>query len=375
MSPYDQAPKTIRKIPAKMLYTLFAKVLALQTKKQSKKHIKMKKLIVLLMGLVIASLSFAQDIIVCKDSKRIDAKIIEVGQNEIKYKKFAFQDGPTFSINVNDISSIIYSNGDVAAFNSSTSQEQKVEASNPSTPVAAPKPKREVKLPSPKSKQRPIGIVIGYTQKSLSYKVVEEDLQGESTLVKRKTGLTNMILSGYTIDDNLPEKKYSNTLFLGLSWAPEFGYGFGLQTGIYYELTMEKYNAQDVYTYFANEHALSIPLRFQYRIEVAKDFSLFLYTGPSFDFGLAFNIREEEIPYPGSLIEPRVTKYNNVYKENGLHRVNVMWGVGGGLRWKGLQLRAGGDWGLINMIGPRPEIPEDKIFLHKPFHIALSYQF
>ncbi len=127
----------------------------------------MKKLIVLLMGLVIASLSFAQDIIVCKDSKRIDAKIIEVGQNEIKYKKFDFQDGPTFSINVNDISSIIYSNGDVAAFNSSTSQEQKVEASNPSAPVAAPKPKREVKHPSPKSKQRPIGIVIGYTQKNL----------------------------------------------------------------------------------------------------------------------------------------------------------------------------------------------------------------
>ena len=250
------------------------------------------------------SLSFAQDIIVCKDSKRIDAKIIEVGQNEIKYKKFDFQDGPTFSINVNDISSIIYSNGDVAAFNSSTSQEQKVEASNPSAPVAAPKPKREVKLPSPKSKQRPIGIVIGYTQKSLSYKYKKEDLQGESILVKRKTGLTNMFLSGYTIDDNLPEKKYSNTLFLGLSWAPEFGYGFGLQTGIYYEPTMEKYNAQDVYTYFANEHALSIPLRFQYRIEVAKDFSLFLYTGPSFDFGLAFNIREEEIPYPGSLIEP-----------------------------------------------------------------------
>lgn len=137
---------------------------------------------------------------------------------------------------------------------------------------------------------------------------------------------------------------------------------------------MEKYNAQDVYTYFANEHALSIPLRFQYRIEVAKDFSLFLYTGPSFDFGLAFNIREEEIPYPGSLIEPRVTKYN-VYKESELHRVNVMWGVGGGLRWKGLQLRAGGDWGLINMIGPRPEISDAKIFLHKPFHIALSYQF
>lgn len=354
----------------------------------------MKKLIVLLMGLVIASLSFAQDIIVCKDSKRIDAKIIEVGQNEIKYKKFDFQDGPTFSINVNDISSIIYSNGDVAAFNSSTSQEQKVEASNPSAPVAAPKPKREVKLPSPKSKQRPIGIVIGYTQKSLSakeydYVYNEKNKQYEISNVKKvKNGLTNYYLWDY--NDERPAKKYSNTLVFGFSWTPEFGYGFGLQTGIYYELTMErhKYDSYDpdiyIYPYrgythslFANEHALSIPLRFQYRIEVAKDFSLFLYTGPSFDFSLAFNIRET-ISYIDSKLEPEVTKHN-VYKESAqedrLHRVNVMWGVGGGLRWKGLQLRAGGDWGLINMIGPRPEIPEDKIFLHKPFHIALSYQF
>lgn len=139
-------------------------------------------------------------------------------------------------------------------------------------------------------------------------------------------------------------------------------------------MEQHSYETNLAYSFFASEHALAIPIRFQYRIEVAKDFSLFLYTGPSFDFGLAFNIREEEIPYPGSLLEPRVTKYN-VYKESELHRVNVMWGVGGGLRWKGLQLRAGGDWGLINMIGPRPEISDAKIFLHKPFHIALSYQF
>lgn len=149
----------------------------------------MKKLTVLLMGLVIASLSFAQDIIVCKDSKRIDAKIIEVGQNEIKYKKFDFQDGPTFSINVNDISSIIYSNGDVAAFNSNNSQEPKIEASSPA-PVVSPKPKRKVTLPSPKSKQRPIGIVIGYTQKSLSakeydYVYNEKNKQYEISNVKK----------------------------------------------------------------------------------------------------------------------------------------------------------------------------------------------
>ena len=142
-------------------------------------------------------------------------------------------------------------------------------------------------------------------------------------------------------------------------------------------MEQHSYETNRAYSFFASEHALAIPIRFQYRIEVAKDFSLFLYTGPSFDFGLAFNIRQETRGV-GSLIKPDVEEYN-IYKENpqelSLHRVNVMWGVGGGLRWKGLQLRAGGDWGLINMIGPRPEISDAKIFLHKPFHIALSYQF
>ena len=127
-----------------------------------------------------------------------------------------------------------------------------------------------------------------------------------------------------------------------------------LQTGVYYELTMEQhsYETNRAYSFFASEHALAIPIRFQYRIEVAKDFSLFLYTGPSFDFGLAFNIRQETRGV-GSLIKPDVEEYN-IYKESpqelSIYRVNVMWGVGGGLRWKGLQLRAGGDWGLINMI-------------------------
>ena len=324
----------------------------------------MKKLIAILSGLMIATLSWAQDIIVCKDSKRIDAKIIEVSQEEIKYKKFDFQDGPTFSLKTNEISSIIYSNGEVAAFNAQPSPAE-ITASNP------PAPKKKVNLPSPKSKQRPVGIAIGYTQKSLlrKYKIIEDD--GTVREEKEKAGLTNAMLRTFFLPD-IPEKKYSNTVFIGLTWAPEFGYGFGLQTGLYYELTMEKAKDREVYTYFANEHALAIPLRFQYRIEVAKDFSLFLYTGPSFDFGLAFNIREEEIPYPGSLIEPEVEKYN-IYELSNLQRFNVMWGVGGGLRYKGLQLRAGGDWGLIDIM--KGYDSNDRYYLHKPFHITLSYQF
>ena len=59
----------------------------------------------------------AQDIIVTKDAKKIEAKITEVSKSEIKYKEFDYQDGPTFTLSVEEINSIIYANGKVALYN------------------------------------------------------------------------------------------------------------------------------------------------------------------------------------------------------------------------------------------------------------------
>ena len=60
----------------------------------------------------------AQDIIVTKDSERIDAKIIEVSEQEVKYKKHNNLDGPTFVLSTAKISSVIYANGNVQSFDS-----------------------------------------------------------------------------------------------------------------------------------------------------------------------------------------------------------------------------------------------------------------
>lgn len=59
----------------------------------------------------------AQDIIVTTDAKKIEAKITEVSKSEIKYKEFDYQDGPTFTLGVEEINSIIYANGKVALYN------------------------------------------------------------------------------------------------------------------------------------------------------------------------------------------------------------------------------------------------------------------
>lgn len=61
--------------------------------------------------------SNAQDIILTKSSQKIDAKIIEVSKSEIKYKEADNLDGPLFVLPVEDIHSIIYSNGKVKLYN------------------------------------------------------------------------------------------------------------------------------------------------------------------------------------------------------------------------------------------------------------------
>ena len=60
----------------------------------------MKKSSILLVLATITSLSFAQDIIITKDKRQIQAKIMEVSNQEIKYKKFNYQEGPLFTIPV-----------------------------------------------------------------------------------------------------------------------------------------------------------------------------------------------------------------------------------------------------------------------------------
>ncbi len=78
----------------------------------------MKKLFILsllLLSLTTAKL-IAQDVIVKKDNTTILSKVLEINDTNIKYKKWSNQDGPTYSINIADVMSINYQNGEVEKF-------------------------------------------------------------------------------------------------------------------------------------------------------------------------------------------------------------------------------------------------------------------
>lgn len=95
----------------------------------------MKKNLLLLLTLLIGLTTSAQDLIITKDAKRIEAKIQEVSNKEIKYKKFAYQEGPTFIIETNEINSVLFENGDIQVFNDSVAQQQAQATTKPAATV------------------------------------------------------------------------------------------------------------------------------------------------------------------------------------------------------------------------------------------------
>ena len=76
----------------------------------------MKKIILSLILCLIAHSLYAQDIITFTDGKSVKAKVLEISQTEIKYKRFSNLDGPLYTINKNTVSQIQYQGGDIEEF-------------------------------------------------------------------------------------------------------------------------------------------------------------------------------------------------------------------------------------------------------------------
>jgi hypothetical protein len=72
----------------------------------------MKKIVFATVSILFSiSCSFAQDTIIKNTNEKIIAKVLEINPTEIKYKRFDFQDGPTYIDKKSDIKMIIYSTG------------------------------------------------------------------------------------------------------------------------------------------------------------------------------------------------------------------------------------------------------------------------
>ena len=85
----------------------------------------MKKLALLLLLAVAPIFSWAQDIIITTNSERIDAKVTEVSDKEVKYKRADNPNGPLYVLSTAKIASIVYKNGSVSVFNNKQAASNK----------------------------------------------------------------------------------------------------------------------------------------------------------------------------------------------------------------------------------------------------------
>lgn len=85
----------------------------------------MKKTMPLILIVFSFNFLFSQDIIVKLDGNELKAKVLEVTSQNIKFKEFDFQEGPTRNISISDVFMVIYENGKREKFTTSIIQNKK----------------------------------------------------------------------------------------------------------------------------------------------------------------------------------------------------------------------------------------------------------
>ncbi|MBN1415057.1 MAG: hypothetical protein JW973_08160 [Bacteroidales bacterium] len=102
----------------------------------------MKKLYLLFLFVSPAVITFSQDILFKTTGEEIQVRIVEIGANEIKYKKYDYPEGPVYIIAKNQVFMIKYENGNKDVFgNPPTSPgQQAVQKPKPSPVPVTPKP-------------------------------------------------------------------------------------------------------------------------------------------------------------------------------------------------------------------------------------------
>lgn len=93
----------------------------------------MKRLFILLTVFLVASVQ-AQDVIVKKDGSTILSKVLEVNQDNVRYKKHSNPTGPTYTVSISDIMAVNYANGEKDTFDVQQSNNDNLSSQNNSEP-------------------------------------------------------------------------------------------------------------------------------------------------------------------------------------------------------------------------------------------------
>ncbi|MBQ0082491.1 MAG: hypothetical protein KBT41_04335 [bacterium] len=299
----------------------------------------MKRFSILLILLCVAVLSFAEDIIILKSSNKIEAIIQEVSKNEIKYKKASNANGPTFTISTSEVSSIVYSNGDVQVFSNDNQQQN-----NNNHQQASDKSQQQSNNNQQQS-NKPL--------KSTSFKLQDAQSFYSVTLnysfykVKDKVFGDVPTLNGFNAGFLAQSRLYKNLVLL---WGLEYQFGYDKESGI-----GEKGR---LWTDKWMNHNLKLPVRIGFSMPFGQNSSVTAFFGPSFDFNVSTALDFED--FDKEKWDLVSGKYEFVNGEDGrkfsrkdnyrkvLKVFDIPLGLGAMYKYKNFGFRIQYEWGLVN---------------------------
>ena len=157
-------------------------------------------------------------------------------------------------------------------------------------------------------------------------------------------GYLNSTLKTGNVSDN------ANGAFAGISFNIPLSGGLGIAPGVYYSLLASK--SGSAATIFGipvsgsstfMEHAINVPVYLNYGFGLSGDTKIFLYGGPTLQYGLASTVK-----YDGSVGGASGSKTYSNYDDEDFNRMNVYLGGGMCFQVSSLQITVGYDYGMMN---------------------------
>ena len=154
-------------------------------------------------------------------------------------------------------------------------------------------------------------------------------------------GYLNSTLKTNNSSDN------ANGAYAGVSFNVPLAGGLAIAPGVYYSMITSKETAS-LGTIISGsgtfmEHAINVPVYLNYGIELARDTKVFLYGGPTVQYGLASTVK-----YDANVAGVSGSTTHNNYDSESYNRMNVYLGGGVGFGVGALLISVVYDYGMMN---------------------------
>lgn len=154
-------------------------------------------------------------------------------------------------------------------------------------------------------------------------------------------GYLNSTLATKHASDN------ANGAYAGVTFNIPVAGGFGIAPGVYYSMLTSKDTANIGELVSTSgtfmEHAINVPVYLNYAFNLARDTKIFVFGGPTAQYGLASTVK-----YDANIAGISGSGTISNYDDDDYNRLNVYLGGGIGFGISALQITVGYDYGMMN---------------------------